>query len=138
MQSNKYKVVLLGAGRVGKSSIVYRYVKGEYTERQVSTVQASYLNKTLTLSDIKKQVELALWDTAGQERYHALGPIYYRDANGAVLVYDITDADSFSKVKNWVKELKRIVGKNQIEIVIAGNKVDLHRNRQVEEEDAIK
>ncbi|KAG7232683.1 hypothetical protein INR49_008227 [Caranx melampygus] len=49
----------------------------------------------------RKRVNLAIWDTAGQERFHALGPIYYRDSNGAILVYDITDEDSFQKVKNW-------------------------------------
>ena len=55
------------------------------------------------------QVELAIWDTAGQERFHALGPIYYRDAQAALLVYDITDADSFSRVQAWVQELKQMV-----------------------------
>lgn len=81
-------------------------------------------------------VQLSIWDTAGQERFHALGPIYYRDASGALLVYDITDSESFNKVKNWVKELKKIVG-NDIIIVIAGNKIDLEKNRAVNEEEAI-
>jgi len=78
-----------------------------------------------------------IWDTAGQERFHALGPIYYREANGALLVYDITDRDSFTKVRNWVKELRKIVGKN-IQLVIAGNKCDLEKYRQVDEEEAQK
>jgi Ras-related protein Rab-21 len=72
-----------------------------------------------------------IWDTAGQERFHALGPIYYRDAQGALLTYDITDRDSFTKVQHWVKELRKIVGKD-IVLVIAGNKVDLEKNRQVD------
>jgi Ras-related protein Rab-21 len=73
---------------------------------------------------------VAIWDTAGQERFHALGPIYYRDADGALLVYDTTDTDSFAKVKSWVKELRKMVGEG-IVIVIAGNKIDLDRERQV-------
>ena len=73
---------------------------------------------------------LSIWDTAGQERFHALGPIYYRDANGAVLVYDITDADSFAKVKNWIKELRKMLG-NEISLAIAGNKIDLEKQRHV-------
>ena len=81
-------------------------------------------------------VQLSLWDTAGQERFHALGPIYYRDADGALLVYDITDEQSFAKVKNWVRELRKIVG-NDIGITIAGNKIDLEKNRHVKEKDAI-
>jgi Ras-related protein Rab-21 len=73
---------------------------------------------------------------AGQERFHALGPIYYRDAQGALLVYDITDRDSFTKVRNWVKELRKIVG-NDIVLVIAGNKSDLEKKRQVDESEAV-
>lgn len=83
-------------------------------------------------------------DTAGQERFRALGPIYYRDrrahmligddsrplSNGAVLVYDITDADSFERVKNWVKELRQMLG-NAVSLVIVGNKIDLEKNRVV-------
>ncbi|KAJ0393748.1 hypothetical protein P43SY_005295 [Pythium insidiosum] len=131
--TRKFKVVLLGEGRVGKTSILLRYIKGEYDDRQVSTLQASYLDKRLLVDNSK--VQLSLWDTAGQERFHALGPIYYRDADGALLVYDITDEESFRKVRTWVKELRRIVG-DDIDISIAGNKVDLQRNRKVNEDDA--
>lgn len=129
----RFKVVLLGEGRVGKTSILLRYIKGEYTDRQVSTLQASYLDKKINVG--ATSVQLSVWDTAGQERFHALGPIYYRDASGALLVYDITDAESFNKVKNWVKELRKIVG-NDIVLVIAGNKIDLEKNRNVNEEEA--
>ncbi len=80
-------------------------------------------------------VLFSLCVSAGQERFHALGPIYYRDANSALLVYDITDRDSFTKVRNWVKELRKIVGQ-EIVLVIAGNKCDLEKKRQVEENEA--
>jgi Ras-related protein Rab-21 len=130
----RFKVVLLGEGRVGKTSILLRYIKGEYTDRQVSTLQASYLDKRLNVGSTS--VQLSIWDTAGQERFHALGPIYYRDSSGALLVYDITDAESFNKVKNWVKELRKIVG-NDIILIIAGNKVDLEKNRHVNEKEAL-
>lgn len=66
-----------------------------------------------------------LWDTAGQEKFHALGPIYYRKANGALLVYDVTNPDSFDKVKDWTKELNKIVGTDKIKLSIIGNKIDL-------------
>lgn len=135
MASERFKVVLLGEGRVGKTSILLRFTKNEYNDRQVSTLQASYLDKKLTVGSTN--VQLSVWDTAGQERFHALGPIYYRDADGALLVYDITDAESFNKVKQWVKELRKIVG-NDISIAIAGNKIDLEKNRNVLEADALK
>lgn len=100
---------------------------------QESTIQATYLDKRLNVG--RRSVKLMIWDTAGQERFHALGPIYYRDANGALLVYDITDRDSFTKVRHWVKELRKIVGKN-IVLVIAGNKSDMEKKRQVDEAEA--
>jgi len=81
------------------------------------------------------RVNLAIWDTAGQEKFHALGPIYYRDSNGAILVYDITDRDSFDRVQNWVKELRKMLGEG-IVLVIAGNKCDLERQRVVSLEEA--
>ena len=98
---------------------------------------------------------MILWylqDTAGQERYHALGPIYYRDSHGAIVVYDITDEDSFKKVccfeenksiigfvmfqaKNWVRELRKILGDNVV-LCIVGNKIDLEKNRTVDAREA--
>jgi len=118
---------------VGKTCLCLRYVKGSFSDSQESTIQATYLDKRLNVG--KKSVKLMIWDTAGQERFHALGPIYYRDANGALLVYDITDRDSFTKVRHWVKELRKIVGKDII-LLIAGNKCDLTKHRQVSDEDA--
>ena len=126
---SSFKIVLLGEGRVGKTCLCLRYVKGSFTDHQESTIQATYLDKRLNVG--KRSVKLMIWDTAGQERFHALGPIYYRDAQGALLCYDITDRDSFTKVRHWVKELRRIVGKD-IVLVIAGNKVDMEKNRQVD------
>jgi Ras-related protein Rab-21 len=134
MSSQRFKVVLLGEGRVGKTSILLRFTKGQYDDRQVSTLQASYLDKKVSVGSTT--ANLSIWDTAGQERFHALSPIYYRDADGALLVYDITDAESFSRVKKWVKELRKIVG-SDIDIAIAGNKCDLEKNRNVLESDAI-
>eukprot|EP00823_Brevimastigomonas_motovehiculus_P007629 TRINITY_DN673_c0_g1_i1.p1 TRINITY_DN673_c0_g1~~TRINITY_DN673_c0_g1_i1.p1 ORF type:complete len:209 (+),score=30.34 TRINITY_DN673_c0_g1_i1:84-710(+) len=130
---NQFKVVLLGEGRVGKTCCIMRYVNGSFTDQQESTIQASYLDKRINIG--KTSIKLQIWDTAGQERFHALGPIYYRDAKGAVLVYDITDRDSFTKVTHWVKELRKIVGTG-IQLVIAGNKADLERSRQVSDSDA--
>ncbi|XP_076170025.1 RAS oncogene family member Rab21 isoform X1 [Ptiloglossa arizonensis] len=128
-----FKVVLLGEGCVGKTSVALRYVEGKFNDRHISTLQASFLNKKLIING--KKVNLSIWDTAGQEKFHALGPIYYRMSNGAILVYDITDEDTFQKVKNWVKELKKMLG-SEICLAIAGNKVDLEKDRSVSIEEA--
>mmetsp|Transcript_26282 Transcript_26282/g.36866 ORF Transcript_26282/g.36866 Transcript_26282/m.36866 type:complete len:211 (-) Transcript_26282:214-846(-) len=128
--SAQYKVVLLGEGCVGKTSLVLRYCQNVFNDKHLTTLQASFLKKRLNIGG--KRVDLAIWDTAGQERFHALGPIYYRDSNGAVLVYDITDEDSFAKVKNWVKELRKMLGQD-ISLCIVGNKSDMEKNRNVDQ-----
>lgn len=120
--SKTIKIVLLGEGRVGKTSVALRFVHNTFNHTQQATLQASFLTKQVTACG--QQVELAIWDTAGQERFHALGPIYYRDAQAALLVYDITDANSFTRVQTWVQELKQMVGPS-IVIAIAANKQDL-------------
>lgn len=136
MSQVHFKAVLLGEGRVGKTSIMIRYVEGTYTDRRESTFNASYLDKRIKVGST--EVNVALWDTAGQERFHSLGPIYYRDADGAVVVYDITDAESFTRMKTWTKELRKMVGgEDSISIVIVGNKIDLESKRQVDEKEAI-
>ncbi|XP_055506716.1 ras-related protein Rab-21 [Leucoraja erinacea] len=128
-----FKVVLLGEGCVGKTSLVLRYCENKFNDKHITTLQASFLTKKLNIGG--KRVNIAIWDTAGQERFHALGPIYYRDSNGAILVYDITDEDSFQKVKSWVKELRKMLG-NDISLCIVGNKLDLEKDRHVAVEEA--
>lgn len=132
-ESHQFKVVLLGEGCVGKTSIVLRYCEDKFNDKHLTTLQAAFLTKKLSVGG--KRVTLAIWDTAGQERFHALGPIYYRDSHGAILVYDITDEDSFQKVRNWVKELRKMLG-DDISLCIVGNKADLEKNRHVSKEEA--
>uniref|UniRef100_A0A8C5VJ38 Ras-related protein Rab-21 n=1 Tax=Microcebus murinus TaxID=30608 RepID=A0A8C5VJ38_MICMU len=128
-----FKVVLLGEGCVGKMLLVLRYCGNKFKDKHITTMQASFLTKKLNIGG--KRVNLAIWDTASQERFHAFGPIYYRDSNGTILVYDITDEDSFQKVKNWVKELQKMLG-NEICLCIVGNKIDLEKERYVSIQEA--
>ncbi|XP_065669081.1 ras-related protein Rab-21 isoform X2 [Hydra vulgaris] len=127
-RKNNFKVVLLGEGCVGKTSILLRYCQDKFNDKHLTTLQAAFLNRRLNIDS--KRINLSIWDTAGQERFHALGPIYYRDSQGAILVYDITDEDSFQKVKNWVKELRKMLGE-EICLCIAGNKIDMDKERHV-------
>jgi small GTP-binding protein len=83
---------------------------------------AAFLTQTVALDDAT--VKFEIWDTAGQERYRSLAPMYYRGAAAAIVVYDITDPDSFAGAKSWVKELQRRGDPNVI-IALAGNKADL-------------
>ncbi|CAO0792712.1 unnamed protein product [Mucor circinelloides] len=89
----QFKLVLLGESAVGKSSLVMRFVKDHFDEYRESTIGAAFLAQTVTLDD-NTIVKFEIWDTAGQERYKSLAPMYYRNANCAVVVYDITQAVS--------------------------------------------
>jgi len=129
----QFKLVLLGESAVGKSSLVLRFVKGQFLDYQESTIGAAFLTQTVCLNDTT--VKFEIWDTAGQERYHSLAPMYYRGAQAAIVVYDITNYDSFDRAKKWVKELQR-QGNPNIVIALAGNKVDLASKRKIEIEDA--
>ncbi|MCJ1312748.1 GTP-binding protein of the rab/ypt [Agyrium rufum] len=119
----QFKLVLLGESAVGKSSLVLRFVKDQFDDYRESTIGAAFLTQTITLDDTTT-VKFEIWDTAGQERYKSLAPMYYRNANCAVVVYDITQASSLDKAKSWVKELQRQANENII-IALAGNKLDL-------------
>merc|ERR1712100_150343 len=129
----QFKLVLLGDSAVGKSSLVLRFVRGQFFEYQESTIGAAFLTQNVSLNDYT--VKFEIWDTAGQERYHSLAPMYYRGAAAAVVVYDITDSDSFVRAKSWVKELQR-QGSPNIVIALAGNKFDLASKRKVDTEEA--
>lgn len=129
-----FKLVLLGDAAVGKSSCVERFVKNEFFEFQQPTIGAAFLTQTVALDDYV--VKFEIWDTAGQERYRSLAPMYYRGAAAALVVYDITDMDSFTGAKTWIEELQR-QGAADIVIGLAGNKLDLgDTRRKVSTEDA--
>ncbi|KAI9834608.1 MAG: Formation of crista junctions protein 1 [Phylliscum demangeonii] len=110
----QFKLVLLGESAVGKD---------QFDDYRESTIGAAFLTQTIALDD-HTTVKFEIWDTAGQERYKSLAPMYYRNANCAVVVYDITHASSLDKAKSWVKELQRQANENII-IALAGNKLDL-------------
>ena len=115
------KLVLLGESGVGKSSITIRFVKGMFFEHDASTIGAAFFTQMCALDN--RSVKFEIWDTAGQERYQALAPMYYRGANAAMVVYDVTSPSSFTRAKLWVNELKKHTNKNLI-IYLVGNKCD--------------
>uniref|UniRef100_A0A6A7G9S8 Ras-related protein Rab-21 n=1 Tax=Hirondellea gigas TaxID=1518452 RepID=A0A6A7G9S8_9CRUS len=130
MRRYNFQVCLLGEGRVGKTCLLIRYIENKFATAVQSTIEATQCQKRLRIRE--HPVVLDIWDTAGQERFHGLAPIYYRKSQGAIVVYDICDRESFSKAHTWVAELRKIVG-NQIVLVLVGNKTDLSRkHRQVD------
>jgi len=110
MNKNQYefKVVVLGDKGVGKTCLVLRFIEGYFAPKQQSTIGAFFLTKKVTLPD-GSICKMQLWDTAGQERFRAMAPMYYRNASAAIVCFDITNEDSFTKMKDWVEELKQNV-----------------------------
>ena len=100
------KLVLLGDMGAGKSSLVLRFVKGQFFEHQESTIGAAFMTQTVTVDD--HVVKFEIWDTAGQERYHSLAPMYYRGAAAAIIVYDMQSQQSWQRAKSWVLSLIHI------------------------------
>src|ERR1700678_144185 len=103
LKSYTFKMVVLGYYSVGKSSLVLKYVKGEFNANEESTIGASFLTKTVFTPD--SSIKFEIWDTAGQERYNSLIPMYYRGAQVALIVCDVTSSESFETAKRWVEEL---------------------------------
>ena len=126
----QFKLVLLGESAVGKTALARRFAEGQFCETQKPTIGAAFLTKTISTDDDDTKIKFEIWDTAGQERYHSILPMYYRGAQAAIVVYDITKEDTFERAKTWVRELQRQASSN-IVIAVAGNKVDLAAKRIV-------
>ncbi|KAG0438860.1 Ras-related protein RABF2b [Dictyocoela muelleri] len=131
-QEQSYKMVILGHYSVGKTSLVLQYVKKCFNPNEESTIGAAFMTKTIMLNN--QPIKFEIWDTAGQERYNSLIPMYYRGANVALIVYDITNPESFEVAKKWVHELTTEKPKNFLKVVV-GNKVDLEDYRRVSYDD---
>lgn len=127
------KVVLLGALGVGKTSIITRYAQKKFSGATSPTIGASFTTLRVNFDNVR--VRLQLWDTAGQERFRAMAPLYYRNANAAIIAYDITSPSSFNALQQWVIELTRNV-EEAIVLILVGNKCDLTERRAVEKAEA--
>ena len=118
------KIVMLGESGAGKTCIISRFTDNTFIKSSEPTEHASFKKKTLTSIDGSSEIKQVVWDTAGQEIYRSLSPFYYRDADGVILVYDITDQKSFKELQFWIDEVQQN-GKKDVFITVAGNKSDL-------------
>ncbi|EFC43135.1 rab family small GTPase [Naegleria gruberi] len=123
-----YKLILLGSSSTGKTNLVLRFVRGYFSEHEESTIGAAFLTQTVPLED--RVVKFEIWDTSGQERYKSLPAMYFRGAYAALVVYDITDAESFIQAQKWVTLVQQ--GNSTLVIALAGNNAHLEDKRQVE------
>ncbi|GJT96870.1 Ras-related protein RGP1-like protein [Tanacetum coccineum] len=128
-----FKIVLIGDSAVGKSQLLARFSRNEFSLDSKATIGVEFQTKTMVIDH--KNVKAQIWDTAGQERYRAVTSAYYRGAVGAMLVYDITKRQSFDHIARWLEELRGHAD-NNIVIMLIGNKSDLDSQRDVSTEDA--
>ncbi|XXG70730.1 hypothetical protein AAC387_Pa07g0142 [Persea americana] len=128
-----FKIVLIGDSAVGKSQILSRFARNEFSLDSKATIGVEFQTRTVLIHH--KTVKAQIWDTAGQERYRAVTSAYYRGTVGAMVVYDITKRQTFDHIPRWLDELRAHADKN-IVIIMIGNKIDLEDERAVPTEDA--
>jgi Ras-related protein Rab-21 len=121
-----FKVVLIGPSHAGKTSIINRFVTDSWTPATMTSTQAAYYRRRVQALGI--DANLDIWDTAGQERFHALAPLFYRNAHGAIIVFDLTDDNSLEVTRRWVAELYQ-ARSGACAVVVVGNKCDLQDQR---------
>lgn len=126
------KVVVVGNGAVGKSSMIQRYCKGIFTKDYKKTIGVDFLERQIIVND--EDVRLMLWDTAGQEEFDAITKAYYRGAQACVLVFSTTDRDSFEAISCWREKVEMEVG--DIPTVLVQNKIDLLDDTVIKNEEA--
>ncbi|XP_006626873.1 ras-related protein Rab-3C isoform X1 [Lepisosteus oculatus] len=126
-----FKLLIIGNSSVGKTSFLFRYADDSFTSAFVSTVGIDFKVKTVYKND--KRIKLQIWDTAGQERYRTITTAYYRGAMGFILMYDITNEESFSAVQDWSTQIKTYSWDNA-QVILAGNKCDMEEERVVSTE----
>ncbi|KAI9488269.1 GTP-binding protein ypt1 [Zychaea mexicana] len=124
-----FKLLLIGDSGVGKSCLLLRFADDTYTESYISTIGVDFKIRTVELEG--RTVKLQIWDTAGQERFRTITSSYYRGAHGIIVVYDVTDQDSFNNLQMWLKEIERYAAEGVSKLVV-GNKNDLTDKKVVD------
>ncbi|KAF4524590.1 hypothetical protein B566_EDAN008545 [Ephemera danica] len=132
------KILIIGESGVGKSSLLLRFTDDTFDINQAITIGVDYKVKVVNVDGNK--VKLAIWDTAGQERFRTLTPSYYRDAQGAIIVYDVTKRSTFEKLETWLQELDSFSTKPDVVKMLVGNKIDKidEDRREVSREEAMR
>lgn len=128
-----FKILIIGDSGVGKSCILLRFTEDTFTESYISTIGVDF--KIRTISQEGKTIKLQIWDTAGQERFRTITTSYYRGAHGIMIVFDLTDLESFENIKQWILEINRY-SCNNVNKILIGNKSDLRSQRMISYEEA--
>ena len=131
-----YKVLLLGDTTVGKTCFLMKYTGKTFQDIHMATIGLDYRLKSMKLKS-GKNIKLQIWDTAGQDRFRAITKNYYKGSHGIILIYDVTNIQTFENVKSWVNQIREEASTNVI-IYIAANKIDMEEERKVSKEEGEK
>ena len=133
----KIQIILVGESGVGKTSLIRRYTNNIFNSNHLETIGIEFYNKEEKINN--KIIQIKFWDTAGQEIFHSLTKNFYRKADGIIIVYDITNKESFERVQDWIKSVyDNTKTYKEIQMIIVGNKIDLEEMREVRKEDGLK
>jgi len=131
-----FKLILIGDSGVGKSCLLLRFTEDSFQKTFVSTIGVDFKSRTIELEG--KKIKLQIWDTAGQERFSTITGSYYRGAHGIIVVYDVTNQESFENVKRWLEVIDREAPIRDVTKLIVGNKCDLLTQKVVDSRTAQK
>ena len=135
MSSDKsvtFKILTIGESGVGKTCILRRFVENKFLKNHLATIGIDFKTKNLIINN--KEIKLKIWDTAGQERFRNITTQYYKGADGIVLVYDVTDDGSFEKIRDWMAQIQANAEKDDLGLVLLGNKCDVEPRVVTEEQ----
>ena len=127
-----FKILTIGESGVGKTCILRRFVENKFLKNHLATIGIDFKTKTLNIND--QEIKLKIWDTAGQERFRNITTQYYKGADGIVLVYDVTDDASYDKIRDWMDQIVHNTQKDEIGLVLLGNKCDMEPRNVTEEQ----
>jgi Ras-related protein Rab-1A len=123
-----FKILIIGDSGVGKTGLLLRFTDDTFTESYISTIGVDFKIKTIEMDG--KYIKMQIWDTAGQERFRTITSSYYRGAHGIILVYDVTDSESFNNIQQWLYEINRYSNKDVCKLLV-GNKTDKEDKRVI-------
>ena len=131
-ESKTFKILTIGESGVGKTCILRRFVENKFLKNHLATIGIDFKTKTLNINN--QEIKLKIWDTAGQERFRNITTQYYKGADGIVLIYDVTDDASYEKIRDWMQQILTNTKREDIGLVLLGNKCDMDPRAVSEEQ----
>ena len=125
-----FKILTLGESDVGKTALIRSFIKEKFIKNHLVKIGIDYHSKNIIIDD--KKIKLNIWDTAGQERFRNITPEYYQGADGLALIFDISNGSSFEKIIDWLEQIVSFSNKDEIGLILIGNKINLEKKREID------